>query len=405
MSSRIVPSPDASSSRVPVVRVITRLNIGGPAIQAAAMPAALAPRGFDTTLVHGRLGPGEGDMSYLVPPGTATVFIPALAREISPLADLRALAALYSEFRRLKPQIVHTHMAKAGLLGRTAAVLYNLTRGRAPRARIVHTYHGHVLDGYFGALKTSLFITLERWVAKRSDAIVAIAPAIRNELLNGYRIGRDQQYHVIPLGFALAPFAAVDEAARAEARRALDIPAAAPVITTVGRLTAIKQQSWLLTLTRQIADRRPDVILLIAGEGELRQDLERQAAELRLTNHVRFLGWRRDLATLYAATDVFVLTSRNEGTPVALIEAMAAGVPGVATDVGGVPAVIADDSMGVRVRLDDDKAFVAAVLRLLDAPDRAAIGARGRAHVLKHFDSGRLVADIEQLYRQLLASP
>ena len=388
-----------------MVRVITRLNIGGPAIQAAAMPAALAPLGFDTTLVHGRLGPGEGDMSYLVPPGTATVFIPSLAREISPLADLRALAALYSEFRRLKPQIVHTHMAKAGLLGRTAAVLYNLTRGRAPRARIVHTYHGHVLDGYFGALKTSLFITLERWVAKRSDAIVAIAPAIRNELLNGYRIGRDQQYHVIPLGFALAPFAAVDEAARAEARRALDIPAAAPVITTVGRLTAIKQQSWLLTLTRQIADRRPDVILLIAGDGELRQDLERQAAALRLTNHVRFLGWRRDLATLYAATDVFVLTSRNEGTPVALIEAMAAGVPGVATDVGGVPAVIADDSMGVRVRLDDDKAFVAAVLRLLDAPDRAAIGARGRAHVLKHFDSGRLVADIEQLYRQLLASP
>lgn len=385
-----------------MVRVITRLNIGGPAIQAAAMPAALAPLGFDTTLVHGRLGRGEGDMSYLVPPGTATSFIPSLAREINPLSDLRALAALYGEMRRRQPRIVHTHMAKAGLLGRTAAVLYNLTRGGAPRARIVHTYHGHVLEGYFGALKTSLFITLERWLAKGTDAIVAIAPAIRDELLNGYRIGRAEQYHVIPLGFALAPFAAVDAAARAEARRALGIPPGAPVITTVGRLTAIKQQAWLLTVARQIADRRPDIVVLIAGDGELRPDLERHAGELGLAKHVRFLGWRRDLVTLYAATDVFVLTSRNEGTPVALIEAMAAGVPGVSTDVGGVPTVIADDSMGVRVPLDDDRAFAAGVLGLLDAPDRAAIGARARAHVLAHFDSKRLVADIEHLYRDLL---
>jgi glycosyltransferase involved in cell wall biosynthesis len=382
--------------------VITRLNIGGPAIQASAMPAALAPLGFDTALVHGRLGRGEGDMSYLVPPGTDTVFVPSLAREINPLNDLRALWALYGEMRRRQPRIVHTHMAKAGLLGRTAAMLYNLTRGQAPRARIVHTYHGHVLEGYFGALKTWLFITLERWLAKGTDAIVAIAPAIRDELLNGYRIGRAEQYHVVPLGFALAPFAAVDAAARAAARQALAIPPGAPVITTVGRLTAIKQQDWLLTVARMIAERRPDLIVLIAGDGELRQDLERQAAQLGLAAQVRFLGWRRDLAALYAATDVFVLSSRNEGTPVALIEAMAAGVPGVSTDVGGVPTVIADDTMGIRVPLGDATAFAAGVLRLLDAPDRAAIAARARAHVLKHFDSRRLVSDIEQLYRGLL---
>jgi len=398
-----VPSLDAASDRVRVLRVITRLNIGGPAIQAAAMPAALAPLGFDTTLVHGRLSPGEGDMSYLVPPGTPTVFIRSLGREIQPLKDLRALAALYSEMRRRRPQIVHTHMAKAGLLGRTAAVLYNLTRGRSPRARVVHTYHGHVLEGYFGAVKTSLFVMLERWLAKGTDAIVAIAPAIRRELLDQYRIGHASQYHVIPLGFALAPFAAVDEAGRAEARRTLDIPPGAPVITTVGRLTAIKQQSSLLTVAREIIERRPDLVVLIAGDGELRPDLERQAAQLGIANQVRFLGWRRDLATLYAATDVFVLTSRNEGTPVALIEAMAAGVPGVSTDVGGVPTVIADNSMGIRVPPDDDAAFIAGVVRLLDAPDRAAIGARGRAHVLAHFDRARLVADIERLYRQLLA--
>jgi glycosyltransferase involved in cell wall biosynthesis len=381
--------------------VITRLNIGGPAIQASAMPAALAPLGFDTTLVHGRLGRGEGDMSYLVPPGTATSFIPSLAREINPFSDLRALAALYREMRRRKPRIVHTHMAKAGLLGRTAAMLYNLTRGNAPRARIVHTYHGHVLEGYFGRIKTSLFIALERWLAKGTDAIVAIAPAIRDELLNGYRIGRAAQYHVVPLGFALAPFAAVDDAARAAARQALGIPPGAPVITTVGRLTAIKQQDWLLTVARMIAERRPDLIVLIAGDGELREDLEHLADEIELKD-VRFLGWRRDLATLYAATDVFVLTSRNEGTPVALIESMAAGVPGVSTDVGGVPTVIPDETVGIRVPFGDSRAFADGVLRLLDAPDRRAIGQRARAHVLRHFDSRRLVSDIEQLYRRLL---
>jgi glycosyltransferase involved in cell wall biosynthesis len=387
-----------------VVRVITRLNIGGPAIQAASLSSALAPLGFDVTLVHGSLGKDEGDMSYLLAPGARTVFVPALARDIRPLSDLRALVALYGAMRRLRPLIVHTHMAKAGLLGRLAAVSYNLTRGNRPRARIVHTYHGHVLEGYFGRVKTALFIMLERGLARISDALIAIAPAVREELLVNHRIGRAGQYHLIPLGFTLEPFAAVDAAARKAARRALSIPADAPVVTTVGRLTAIKDQSRLLRLARHLADHHPGLVVLIAGDGELRPDLEAETALLGLAPHVRFLGWRRDLATIYAATDVFALTSRNEGTPVALIEAMATGVPGVSTDVGGVPAVIADDSMGVRVPLDDDAAFAAGVMRLLAAPDRDAIGARARAHVLAHFDSRRLVADIERLYRRLLAS-
>jgi glycosyltransferase involved in cell wall biosynthesis len=386
-----------------VVRVITRLNIGGPAIQAASLSPALAPLGFDVTLLHGRLGRGEGDMSYLLAPGTPTVFIPTLAREIQPWADLRALVAIYRELRRLRPQIVHTHMAKAGLLGRLAAALYNLTRGAAPRARIVHTYHGHVLEGYFGGTKTALIIAAERWLAHVSDALVAIAPAIREELLHHYRIGRAEQYRLIPLGFNLDAFAAVDGPARARARDALDVAPHAPVLTTVGRLTAIKDQQRLIAMTTSLVERYPALTVLIVGDGELRAALEGHAATLGLGRHVRFLGWRRDLATIYAATDVFVLTSRNEGTPVALIEAMASGVPGVSTDVGGVPTVLADDSMGVRVPLDDDAAFVAGVVRLLEAPDRGAVGARARAHVLARFDSRRLVADIERLYRELLA--
>ena len=314
-----------------------------------------------------------------------------------------SLVSLYRILRRERPLIVHTHMAKAGLLGRLATTLYNRTRGDHPRARIVHTYHGHVLEGYFGGFKTSMIIAFERWLARRSDALVAIAPAVRDELLTGYRIGRAEQYHLVPLGFNLAPFAAIDRDTRAAARRELQIAADAAVITTVGRLTAIKDQARLLTIARQIADRRPNLVVLIVGDGELRKPLEARAAALGLTQHVRFMGWRRDLVTIYGATDVFALTSRNEGTPVALIEAMASGVPGVATNVGGVPTVIADDSMGVLVERDDDAAFVAGVMRLLDAPDRAAMAARARAHVLAHFDSQRLVADIERLYRRLLA--
>jgi glycosyltransferase involved in cell wall biosynthesis len=394
----------SSGPAIPVVRIITRLNIGGPSIQAASLSSALIARGFTTTLVHGRLGPGEGDMSYLVAPGVTTVFVPSLAREIQPVADLRALFALLAELRRRRPRIVHTHMAKAGLLGRLAAAIYNLTRGDAPRAKVVHTYHGHVLEGYFGPVKTAVFISLERLMARATDAIVAIAPAIHRELLDEYRIGSAGQYRIIPLGFDLAPFAAVDAAARSRARTELGIPDDAPVVTTVGRLTAIKQHAKLLEVARLVTARHANAVFLIVGDGELRGDLEAQAARLGLGGHVKFLGWRRDLATIYAATDVFALTSRNEGTPVALIEAMASGVPGVSTNVGGVPTVIANRDMGVLVGPDDDRGFAEAVAGLLDRPgDAAAMGARGRDHVMAHFDSRRLNDDIERLYRELLA--
>ena len=391
----------SSGPAIPVVRIITRLNIGGPSIQAASLSSALATRGFTTTLVHGRLGPGEGDMSYLVAPGVTTVFVPTLARAIQPIADLRALFALLAELRRRRPQIVHTHTAKAGLLGRLAAAFYNLTRGNAPRARVVHTYHGHVLEGYFGPVRTAVFIALERLLARTTDAIVAIAPAIRTQLVEGYRIGRPAQYHVIPLGFDLSPFTAIDTQARAAARVALDIPPGAPVVTTIGRLTAIKQYDLFLEVVARVATQCPDLVALLAGDGELRADLEARAEALGVRHRVRFLGWRRDLPVIYAATDVFVLTSRNEGTPVALIEAMASGVPGVSTNVGGVGDVINHTDVGFAVTGVDALAErVTALLR--DPALRAAIGGRARARVSEHYAFARLAADVERLYHGLL---
>ncbi|MDP2052584.1 MAG: glycosyltransferase [Acidobacteriota bacterium] len=387
-----------------ILRVITRLNIGGPSIQALALTSRLANRGATTTLIHGRLGDGEGDMRYLAAPEASLQFVPTLQRPIAPIDDLRTLQALYRAMRAFKPTLVHTHMAKAGLLGRLAATAYNLTRGDAPRALVVHTYHGHVLEGYFSRPKTAMFIGLERLMAWLSDAIIAISPAIQADLLGTYHIGRPEQYRVVPLGFELGAFAAVDTAARQRARADLKIPADAPVLATVGRLTAIKNYSLLLEAAQLVADTRPGLVVLLAGDGELRGDLEAQAARLGIAVNVRFLGWRRDLPAIYAATDVFALTSRNEGTPVALIEAMATGVPGVSTDVGGVGDVIASSSMGIKVPLDDPRALAAAVERLFADPEqRRRMGDAARAHVLARYDITRLTNDIDTLYQQLHA--
>jgi glycosyltransferase involved in cell wall biosynthesis len=364
---------------VRIARVITRLNVGGPAIQAITLSERLSRAGYETLLIHGRLGPAEGDMRYLQSdPALATCYLDSLRRPVAPLHDIAAITKIYAALCRFKPMLVHTHMAKAGTLGRTAAYLYNRTVGRAKPARIVHTYHGHVLDGYF------------------SD---------RRKLLEKYGIGRDPQYHVIPLGFDLEPFTRVDEAARARAREALDIPPGVPVVTTVGRLTAIKQHELFLHVAALVGARHPEVVFLIAGDGELRADLERTARERGVATRVRFLGWRRDLTTVYAATDVFVLTSRNEGTPVALIESMAAGVPGVSTDVGGVRDVITGPELGVVVPPDDAEAMAGEVSRLLtDADVRRLTGARARSWVVSQYGLDRLVTEVTTLYRRLLAT-
>ena len=389
-----------------VARVITRLNIGGPSIQAARLTSALSDHGYATRLFHGRLGAGEGDMSYLLDGSADVVFVPTLSRPVSPLNDLRALVRLYRELRRYQPHLVHTHMAKAGLLGRLAATAYNLTRGSAPRARIVHTYHGHVLEGYFGAATTAMIVTFERLLARTSDAIIAISPQIRRDLLDGFHIGRDEQYRLVPLGFDLKSFADTGDQARVDARRALDLPAGVPVITTVGRLTAIKQHRLFLDTVKQVALKHPALVALIVGDGELRTDLEAYAGAIGMAERVRFLGWRRDLATVYGATDVFLLTSRNEGTPVALIEAMATAVPGVSTNVGGVKDVINSPRVGLLAADGDVAGLATAVIQLLDnAGERSAMGAAARTAVLGRYGFDRLVGEIAQLYGDLLARP
>ena len=394
----------SSTSPVRVLRVITRLNVGGPSIQATRLASSLDALGFETLLVHGRLGAGEGDMSYLLPDrGSRTRYLAHLQRPIAPWSDVRAILSLYRAMKEFKPHILHTHMAKAGLLARVAAAWFNLTHPSS-RVRIVHTYHGHVLEGYFSGPMTRLFITLERMLATVTDQLIAVSTRVREDLLVRYRIGTPSRFSVVALGLDLDAFAAIGEQQRAEARAALGLPPHALVITTVGRLTAIKNHALFLEMARLIAEARPDAVFLIAGGGELQSDLESAARAHGLVDRVRFLGWRRDLATIYGATDVFVITSKNEGTPVALIEAMAAGVPGVATDVGGVRDVIADESMGRVVPPDDARALADAVMGLVDdARALKDISAAARKAALARFNFARLTGDIAALYRRVLS--
>jgi glycosyltransferase involved in cell wall biosynthesis len=390
---------------VRIARVITRLNIGGPSIQAVTLTERLSARGHDTLLIHGSLGDGEGDMRYLLSPSARVEYLPALRRELAPASDAAALAQVAAMLRDFKPHIVHTHMAKAGAVGRIAAAMYNRSAAAGAHARVVHTYHGHVLEGYFGAVKTAVFVGIERLLARRTDRIVAISPAIRDELLRDHRIGRAEQYVVVPLGFDLSALAAIDDGARQAARATLGLTPDARVVSTVGRLTAIKQHHLFLETARLIADRDPAALFLVIGDGELRADLEDSARQLGLAGRVRFLGWRRDLPVIYGATDVFLLTSRNEGTPVALIESLAAGVPGVSTDVGGVRDVLlpADsDPVGEVAPFGDAAALARSVTRLLaDRERRRSMGERGRAVVLTRYGIDRLVDDIDALYREL----
>jgi glycosyltransferase involved in cell wall biosynthesis len=399
-----MPDRDAQSQRpLRILRLITRLNIGGPSIQAMTLSDRLSARGFETRLVHGRLEPGEGDMRYLMAPSVDARQLTSLRRPVSVLHDADAVARVLGLFREFRPHILHTHMAKAGTVGRVAAAIYNRTAGRNAPTRVVHTYHGHVLEGYFSPRKTRAFLGIERSLARVTDRLVAISPAIRDELIATHRIGRPEQYCVIPLGFDLDQMAAIGDAERQAARRVIGLAADAHVVSTVGRLTAIKQHDLFLNAARLIAANDAHAHFLVTGDGELRGALEQQARDAGLADRVHFLGWRRDLDTVYAATDVFLLTSRNEGTPVALIESLAAGVPGVSTDVGGVRDVIHSAEVGLLAPSGDAAALAQQVATLIAAPHRRReMGAAGRRSVLARYGLGRLVDDVERLYRELV---
>jgi glycosyltransferase involved in cell wall biosynthesis len=381
---------------VRIVRLFSRLNIGGPAIHVILLTAGLRERGYRTRLVVGKETAREGNMLALArEKGVTCEQMESLGREIRPFSDLRALWQLYRLIRDFQPAVVHTHAAKAGLLGRLAARLAGVPV-------VVHTFHGHVLRGYFGPARTALFRALEAALARLSDAILAVSEAVSGDLV-ALGVAAPEKIRVLPLGLELDHLAG--ELPRGGLRAAAAVPAGAPLVGMVGRLVSIKDVPTFLHAAARLHEARPDCRFALVGDGEERAALEEQTRRLGLAGVVTFHGWRHDLAPVYGDLDVVVNSSRNEGTPVALIEALAAARPVVATRVGGTPDLLGDGARGLLVPPGDASALAAAVLATLREPEAARRRALdGRAYVLSRHSASRLIADMDALYRELLAS-
>lgn len=382
-------------SPIRVCRIIGRLNIGGPAIHAILLTRGLRARGYETLLVAGREGPGESSLRDLAAQkGVEPLFLPEMGREVRPGGDLVTLFRLLRLFRQQQPEIVHTHTAKAGALGRVAAKLAGIPI-------VIHTFHGHIFDGYFSRGTTRVFLAIERRLAAASTKVLTVSERQRRELLR-LRIGSPESVVVMPLGLELDGLLRSDRR-KGEIRRRLGASPEVPLIGVIARLVAIKDLSTFLKAASALRRSRSDVRFLIVGDGELRARLEQEAHALGLDGCIHFLGWQRDLEPIYADLDLVVLSSLNEGTPVSLVEGMAAGLAVVATEVGGVPDLVEHGKTGLLVPPKDPKALSTAMEALLGDPERRReMGRLGRETVYPKYSDTALVDRMDRLYSSLL---
>ena len=377
-----------------ILRVITRLNVGGPATHVLLADRGLRERGWQTLLLHGQVEPDEAevDLSAVAVQGLPMRRIPTLARPIRPVADARAFAAVVRAIRQHRPQIIHSHLSKAGLIARSAAMA-------SSSAARVHTFHGTVFGGYFGDRSSAAIVRAERFLGARTSRVIALSERQRDELVE-HRIAPPERIRIVPLGLDLDRFGQLD---RATARIQLDEPADAFLVVAIGRLVPIKRIDRLVRSFAILAGMVANARLVIVGDGAERPALEALVAELGLGSRVRFAGWQADTPAWYAAADVVALTSDREGTPLALIEAAAAGRPVVAGDVGGVADVVIDGLTGFVVAPADEAAFADRLGRLAVDPElrqRLGQAAPDRARA---YAGERLVDDLDRLYRELLA--
>lgn len=385
-----------------ICRVIARMNGGGPAVHLAHLAAGLDPGRFSQITIAGRTGSGEVDLtSEARSRGMEIVTIPSLGRELSLAADTFTIARLVRIFRQWKPDIVETHTAKAGTVGRLAAMI-----ARVPVR--IHVFHGHVFHGYFSPAKTRFFLEVERALGRTTTRIIALGERQRADLL-GYGIGTPSRVTSIPLGFDLTPFKDNRDrrgTLRAELGIAHLSPSETPVIGIVGRLVPIKAHEVFLDAARAILSEIPGARFVIAGEGERRTELEQLAKHPPLAGRVHFLGWRHDTASIYADLDLVLLTSDNEGMPVTIIESLASAVPVVATAVGGVPDLVRDGINGILTPPRDSQAIARASITLLqDSGRRARMGASGRETVIPEHEVETLVGRMTRLYKSLVPNP
>jgi glycosyltransferase involved in cell wall biosynthesis len=396
--------PGSLTERRRVLRVIARLNVGGPSRHVMILDRGLRARGWDSLLVHGSVGEGEASMDAVAQTrGVLMTRIPELGRRLHFWGDAVAFVRLLRVVFHMRPEVVHTHTAKAGTLGRVAAGLYNVTRRRRDRCAIIHTFHGHVFDGYFTAPYSWLARQIESGLARFTDRIVTISERQRVDIVDRYRVGTIKNTVVVPLGLELDSLLALSAEPSSAARRLLGIADDAFVVALVGRVVPIKRPFLALDAFERLCVAVPRAVLLVVGDGPLRAELEMRAQQSGLRDRMIMAGWRNDLENVYAAADVVALSSRNEGTPVALIEAMASARAVAATAVGGVPDLVVAER-GILVPRDDASALAAALEFLAGNPDeRRRLGCNGRRHVTRHHTAARLVDDIEALYAEVVA--
>lgn len=380
---------------VKLIRVITRLNVGGPAQHAILLTSSLRSRSFDCQLVTGVVEPPEGDMIALARQLDVTpVVIPTLRNRISPLGDFLSLVRLIRLFLRERPDIVHLHLFKARILGGIAARLL-----RVPI--VVETFHGTLFSEYYRPGMSRLLVRVERIFARWMDAVVAVSRGIGAELVR-LKVAPNDKIYVIPLGLDLEKFRDHGRA-RGTLRRELGLAGDVQLVGSVARLVPIKGLNFFVEAAARVTRLIPWAHFVIVGDGPERAELERQVHAHDLGGKVRFLGWRSDLARIYPDLDIVVLSSLNEGTPVSVLEAMAAGRPVVATSVGGVPDVVVDGRTGVLVPPRDVEALAEAITALLKDPEsRQRLGEAAQAAVMPAFSISRLAGDMEALYRRLI---
>jgi glycosyltransferase involved in cell wall biosynthesis len=387
------------SQPLSIVHVIGRLNVGGAALHVLQLAREQRRRGHQVVVVAGTLAPGEESMEYIADDfGVPVLKLPALQRALSARADTVATVALRAIIRGRRPDVLHTHTAKAGATGRLAAV----AAGRARPRAIVHTYHGHVLSGYFSRRWERIFRRIEWLLAHATGTLIAVSDEVRDDLVR-FGVADAERFTVVPYGFDLPEWSAADDEARRRIRGELGLADETLAIGWAGRLTAIKRPLDLVRTLRAVLDADVDAVLVLVGDGEDRPQTEALARELGVAERCRFVGFQQRIREWYAAVDASLLTSTNEGTPVVAIESLAAERPVVATRAGGTGTVVRDGESGFLLPVGDTAGLARRLVELAhDADLRVQLGRSGAADVRIRFATGRMADELEAVYRRLL---
>lgn len=385
--------------KIKILRIIARLNVGGPAKHVALLTEGLKNERHSSLLIYGSLDKGEGDMSYLIKKDDIkSIFIPELVRRLDPIRDFIAFIKILSIIKKEKPDIVHTHTAKAGTIGRIAAAL-----SRVPVK--IHTFHGHIFYGYFDKWSTAFFLWVERMLSYFTDCIIVISDNQKDELLIKYKIGTRQKYRVINLGLDLQRFSytTMKQNGFREKHRFKEDEI---LVGMIGRLVPVKNHRMFIRIIKHVRAYIPEEVFdrvkfVIVGDGPEKESLVGYAKSQGVSERIVFTGWIEDMAEVYSDIDIVALTSKNEGTPLSLIEALASGRPVISTDVGGVRDLIGNT--GILVDEGDEAAFSQNLSELIRSPDmRREIGLKGRGVVMEKFSKENLISQIEKLYEELL---